>query len=306
MFLAHVLGFVLLTTASVASSVSMNFQKLAQYQTEYTDPRSRQLKHPVPLTSYVWTRPLFIVALILSAAASILDLIALAWLPATVIGVFGSLSIIINLCVTHVILFEKPSKEEYSAICFVVIGCLLAMSTTSTNNTIQLPPQLLERPQSYIYIVFNWIVFILIAAVLENGTVSSLLAQLGYPLIGGAIGAQNVCMGKYIAYTVKTSLEVGHLTVRADVLTAVVLLCISSVVMHVIWLNKGLKKYDAYYCIIVYQTAWFIFTILTGIIVYDDMVHADLWTYSVFVTGISSAVFGVWKISSLYLKQNAG
>ena len=48
MFLAHVLGFVLLTTASVASSVSMNFQKLAQYQTEYTDPRSRQLKHPVP------------------------------------------------------------------------------------------------------------------------------------------------------------------------------------------------------------------------------------------------------------------
>ena len=42
MFVAQLIGFTLLFIASVSSSISMNFQKLAQYQTDYEDPRSRQ------------------------------------------------------------------------------------------------------------------------------------------------------------------------------------------------------------------------------------------------------------------------
>lgn len=300
----QIFGFVLLMTASVSSSISMNFQKLAQYQTHYIDPRSRQRQRPTPLNTSVFVRPLFIVAMVLSAAASVLDLLALAWLPTAVIGVFGSLSIIINLCVTQIILFERPTKEEYIAIAFVVIGCLLAITTTSEQMSPLTPPQLLERTGSCLFIVINWIVFIGSSVIMDNMTLPRWITRSGFPFIGGAIGAQNVCMGKYIAYATTDAIKVGQLTVRADVLTAVVLLCISSMVVHIVWLNRGLKKDDAYFCIIVYQTAWFIFTTLSGIIVYDNMATLEMMSCVFFVVGIASAVYGVWKISTL--KQNAG
>lgn len=300
MFIVQLVGFILLSTASVASSISMNFQKLAQYQTDYVDPRLRLHKRPQALKTSVFGRPLFIVALILSAAASICDFIALAWLPTAVIGIFGSLSIIINLCVTRIILFEQPSKEEYVAIAFVVLGCLLAISTTSASTTDLTPPQMLERPSSCIFIVLNWIVFLLFSVVLDNMSLPPWLNHIGYPFIGGAIGAQNVCMGKYVAYAVTSAHETGHLTVRPDVLISVIGLCITSVIVHIVWLNKGLQKYDAYYCIIVYQTAWFVFTTLSGIVVYDNMANLDAITCLFFAIGISSAVFGVWKISYIH------
>jgi len=309
MFIAQFFGLFLLTTASVSSSISMNFQKLAQHQTNYLDPRLRQQQRHSPLTSSVFGRPLFVIALVLSAAASVCDFIALAWLPTAVIGIFGSLSIIINLCVTQIVLFEKPSKEEYIAIAYVVIGCLLAISTTSENKSTLTPPQMLERPTSCIFIATNWMLFILCSAVLENVTLSPWLNQIGYPFIGGAIGAQNVCMGKYIAYTVTSAHELGHLTVRPDVLVSVVGLCIGSVVLHIVWLNKGLEKHEAYYCIIVYQTAWFVFTTLSGIVVYDNMAKITLVSWMFFTVGIGSAIYGVWNISLLNsnkLKQIEG
>lgn len=303
MVVAQLVGFVLLLTASVSSSISMNFQKLAQYETKYADPRNRLLKRDVPLKTPVCLRPLFCVALVLSAAASMLDFVALAWLPTAIIGVFGSLSIIINLCVTRIILFETPSREECRVILYVIVGCLLAIASTSENVSELTPPQLLERPLSCVYIVLNWVVFVLASVVLEHVTITPWISQVGFPFIGGALGAQNVCMGKYIAYAIVSAHEAGELTVRVDVLMATLLLCVASVIVHIVWLNKGLEKYDAYYCIIVYQSAWFIFTTLSGIIVYDNMATVTSVGWLFFTVGIISIIFGVWKVSVLHLNK---
>lgn len=303
MIVTQLFGFLLLLAASVSSSVSMNFQKLAQYETEYEDPRNRLRKRNVPLSTPVCFRPLFCVALLLSAAASMLDFVALAWLPTAVIGVFGSLSIIINLCVTRVILFETPSKAECKAILYVIVGCLLAIASTSENLSELTPPQLLERPLSCVYIVFNWVLFVLASVVLEHFPITPWISQVGFPFIGGALGAQNVCMGKYIAHAIVSGHEAGVLTVRVDVLIATVLLCVASVIVHIIWLNKGLKKYDAYYCIIVYQSAWFIFTTLSGIVVYNNMATVTAVGWFFFSIGIATIVFGVWNVSVLHLNK---
>ena len=125
------------------------------------------------------------------------------------------------------------------------------------------------------------------------------IERVGFPFIGGALGAQNVCMGKYMAYAASTA-QNGHLTVRTDVLISTISLCAASVLIHIVWLNEGLKKYDAYYCIIVYQTAWFIFTTLSGIIVYDNIAQLDTIATMVFVAGVVTAAYGVRKISILH------
>jgi hypothetical protein len=299
MFLLQVVGYLFLLVASISSSVSMNFQKLAANEIVFEDPRTKQKKRATPLNTPVYVRPLFVVAIFLSAAASTLDFLALTWLPPATIGVFGSMSIIINLAVTRVILFEKPNPKDWVPIAYVVIGCMLAISMTPEDTSNMTPPQLLERPQSCIYIVANWVIFISCSLVLKHVNMPDWLEKIGYPFIGGALGAQNVCMGKYMAYAVST-IQDGHFTVRTDVFIATLLLCVASVVVHIIWLNKGLEKYDAYYCIIVYQTAWFMFTTLSGIVVYDNIAYLDTFSSIVFAIGVATAGYGVQRISKIH------
>lgn len=299
MLLLQIVGYLFLFIASISSSVSMNFQKLAANQTDYYDPRTKQRKRRVRLKSAVYCRPLFVIAIILSAAASTLDFLALTWLPPATIGVFGSMSIIINLAVTRIILFEKPKPKEWVPIAYVIIGCMMSISVTPEDSANRTPPQLIERPISSAYIIVNWILFISAALALTHLTLPDWIQRIGFPFIGGALGAQNVCMGKYMAFAVST-IQDGQLTVRADVFASTILLCIASVLIHIVWLNKGLEKYDAYYCIIVYQTAWFIFTTLSGIIVYDNIAQLDTFATLVFVLGVVTAAYGVRRISILH------
>ena len=104
-------------------------------------------------------------------------------------------------------------------------------------------------------------------------------------------------MGKYIAYAISNAMEEHRLTVRYDVLVAAILLCASSVVVHIAWLNRAFAKYDASYCILVYQTAWFLFTILSGIVVYDNMATLNGIQQACFYVGCFLAAWGVWRVS---------
>jgi hypothetical protein len=302
MFIFQIVGYVILCIASISSSVSMNFQKLAQHETDYHDPRTRLRPRKKKLKSMVCSRPLFIIALFLSAAASTLDFLALTWLPSITIGVFGSMSIIINLLVTRVILFEVPQKKEWLAIGLVIAGCLLSISVTPEGNSIKkTPPQLIERPQSLAYILLNWIVFITFSQILEyKKDLPQIIKKIGFPFIGGALGAQNVCMGKFIAYALSTLHSTGSLPCRLDVLVSVISLCTASIILHIVWLNKGLAVHDAYYCIIVYQTAWFMFTTLSGIVVYDNMAELSGVSNVIFILGFLTAAYGVWRVSKLH------
>ena len=297
MILVQVIGYTLLLAASISSSVSMNFQKLAQHELNYVDPRTRLRKRAQPLQSSVFRSPLFIIAIFLSFAASTLDFLALTWLPPLTVGIFGAVSIIINLMVSKVILFEQPDSKEWFSISCVILGCILAISSKVSAEPDTSPVKLLERTSSCVYIVLNWVVWQLCSVALEHMELPHVLQRFGYPFIAGALGAQNVCMGKYIAFAVAQWVKYGHLTVRVDVLISVVSLCIASVVVHIIWLNRGLAKHDAYYCIMVYQSTWFLFTTLTGIVVYDNMATLTPFSQFLFILGCLLAMFGVWKVS---------
>ena len=293
-------GYILLLAASISSSVSMNFQKLAQHEIHYRDPRTRLQKRISPLTTPVYCRPLFLIAICLSFCASTLDFLALTWLPPLTVGIFGAVSIIVNLVVSKVILFEQPDSKEWCAIVCVVSGCLLAILSKVTGENDVPPPELIERFSSCAYSVGTWTVCELCYVLLKRDVLPRTVQRFGYPFIAGALGAQNVCMGKYVAWAVADSVQKGHLTVRVDDLVAVIALCVTSVVVHVAWLNEGLAKYDAYYCILVYQAAWFFFTTLTGIVVYDNMAMLTLTSQLTFLFGCFMAMFGVWKISTVH------
>jgi len=300
MLLFELLGYSFLLAATIASSVSMNFQKLAQHETHYHDPRTRARKRSSTLSSSVFCRPLFIVALCLSFAAATLDFLALTWLPPATVGIFGCIAIGVNLIVTKIILFETPRKREWYSIGAILIGSIMAILVKVDNEPLETPAQLIGRTSSCVYIAMQWIVFISASIVFDHVAMPTWIEQFGFPFIAGAIGSQNVCMGKYIAYAASSALQHGHLMVRIDVLVSTVLLCAASIMLHVVWLNRGLEKYDAYVCVIVYQTSWFLFTTLSGIVVYDNMARLGTLSQFVFTVGCGLAIYGVWNISVIH------
>ena len=105
-------------------------------------------------------------------------------------------------------------------------------------------------------------------------------------------------MGKYIAYAFAGYQD--GLPVRIDNFVCVLLLCVASILVHIAWLNKGFAVEDAYFCIIVYQTAWFIFTTLSGIVVYDNISQLDTFSQCLFGIGVVTAAFGVFKVTKLH------
>ena len=306
MIATALIGFFLLILAAVSSSLSMNFQKLAQNQTKYYDPRSCKHKRKRELVSTVCLRPLFLVALILSATASVLDFVALAFLRTSVVGVSSTLAIVINLFVTRIVLFESPEKSEIIAILFIFLGCTIALVSSASGETSDLtPPELLGRLKSSVFIVFNWVAFISISVVLDHCTSLPKWAhQSGFPVIAGGLGSQLPVFGKYIAFAVTEYIEKGRLTVRPDNLIAAICLCVASIVVHIIWLNKGLKILKAYYCILIYQSIWCLFTILSGIVVYDNnkFLSAEKWVF--FVVGVSTSIFGVVTLARTHADTN--
>lgn len=304
MIATALIGFVLLFLAATSSSLSMNFQKLAQNQTDYHDPRTCKQKRKIPMASTVYLRPIFLIAIVLSASASVLDFVALAFLPTSVVGVFSILAIVINLMVTRIVLFESPKKKEIYPILFILVGCLISITSTSETKSEMTPPELVGRVKSSVFIVFNWVVFITGSVVLDHcDKLPEWVRQVGFPFIAGGLGAQNVCMGKYIAYAVTGYIEKNRLVVRPDCLVCAICLCVASIVVHVNWLNRGLKKFHAYYCILIYQTTWCLMTIICGIIVYDNNsgLSPEKWLF--FVVGIITSIFGVVTLSKMHAEN---
>ena len=61
----NIVGVFLVFVASTASSVGMNFQKLAHRQTDYEDPRTCKKLRTQPRTDNIYIRPYMLLGFIL-------------------------------------------------------------------------------------------------------------------------------------------------------------------------------------------------------------------------------------------------
>ena len=107
----------------------MNFQKIAQQQTHWHDPRARQNPRETPLTTWVYLRPYFLVAMCLSACGALCDFLALVWVSPTTVGLMGCVSVLVNRCVSAVLLYESISRYEFALFVVVFVGCCVAIAS---------------------------------------------------------------------------------------------------------------------------------------------------------------------------------
>ena len=108
----NIAGIFLVFVASTASSVGMNFQKLAHRQTDYEDPRTCKILRTKPREDSIYIRPYMILGFILSLCAMVCDSAALLFIGTTMIGILGCMSIPINVFVSRFLLHETIKSSE--------------------------------------------------------------------------------------------------------------------------------------------------------------------------------------------------
>lgn len=287
-------GVFLVFLASTASSVGMNFQKMAHRQTDYEDPRTCNKLRQEKRTDDVYLRPYMILGFILSICAMVCDSGALIFIGTTAIGILGTMSIPINVVVSRFLLYEKIKSEEKWFILTITVGCVLCLFTATSHEPIE-TFQRFARWDTAQFIICLWALAatLYLASVLVNSMRYQLIAL---SVVSGIMGSQFVTMGKYlldmtwllaVEYPLPPTLQIIGVSI-----IAVIALC-----LQVIFLNKALEKFNATHAVAIFQCTWCILNVTQGIIIFGDMSSASGLEFGIFACGFVITVGGVIGLS---------
>lgn len=118
--------------------------------------------------------------------------------------------------------------------------------------------------------------------------------RFGYACISGITGAQSVMFAKAIAVTFVN----GEWEYFMKPLTYVILvgLC-CSVYLQLKWSNKALQHFDALYVVPVFQAFWIGFSIISGMIVYQESEKLTWLQLGLFSVGVVITMSGIYILS---------
>jgi uncharacterized membrane protein len=118
--------------------------------------------------------------------------------------------------------------------------------------------------------------------------------RFGYACISGVTGAQSVMFAKAIAVTVVN----GEWEYFQKPLTYVILVGLgTSVYLQLKWSNKALQHFDALYVVPVFQAFWIGFSIISGMIVYQESQKLSWLQLGLFSVGVMITMSGIYILS---------
>lgn len=287
-------GVFLVFLASTASSVGMNFQKLAHRQTDYEDPRTCNKLRKEKREDSVYFRPYMILGFILSICAMVCDSGALIFIGTTAIGILGTMSIPINVIVSRFLLYERIKSSEKWFILIITIGCLMCLFTAQTHEPIE-TFQRFSRWDTAQFIISLWGLasFLYLLCHLIDSMRYQLIAL---SVISGIMGSQFVTMGKYLL-DMTWLLAVQYPLPPVLQIIGVSLIAFMSLILQVVFLNKALEKFNATHAVAIFQCTWCILNVTQGIVIFGDMVSATPLEFGIFMCGFLITVGGVVGLS---------
>jgi len=290
----NLIGIFLVFVASTASSVGMNFQKLAHRQTDYNDPRTCRVIRQEKRIDNVYTRPYMVLGFVLSICAMVCDSMALLFIGTTMIGILGCMSIPINVFVSRFLLFEEIQTKEKYFILLITLGCVACVFTAQTHAPIE-TFQRFAKIETAIFICIMWT----LAGIMY--LLCHLVDKIQYQLvslavISGIMGSQFVTMGKYLLdmiWLLQSNMPLPP-TMQIVGVSGIALLALP---LQVIFLNRALEKFNATHAVAIFQCTWCVLNVTQGIIIFGDMASVSTAEYIIFMSGFGMAVIGVISLS---------
>ena len=290
----NIAGVFLVFVASTASSVGMNFQKLAHRQTDYEDPRACKKLRTRPRTDSVYARPYMILGFILSLCAMVCDSAALLFIGTTTIGILGCMSIPINVFVSRFLLYEHIKTSEKWYILLITLGCIACLFTAQSHEPIETFERF-ARWDTAQFIILIWC-FALFLNILSE-LIDKLQFQLvALSVISGIMGAQFVSMGKYLLDMIWL-LQMDMPLPPTLQIIGVSCLAVMALILQILFLNKALEKFNATHAVAIFQCTWCILNVTQGIIIFGDMENASTIQFIIFMSGFIFTIIGINALS---------
>jgi len=297
-----IIAVAIAVSASTISNFGLNLQKLALNHRNAGKPRA--------LVSLLWT--LGFVGLV---GGALCDFAALGFGAQSIVAPLGAWTLVSNVVIAPFFLGEKISVRDLASTGLIVAGCALSVAMASHKDEVYSAFELFDlyaQPRFAIY--FSAVVAVLVAFLFLVRFAERLESRYGgrspefmrwfhfhrfaYAAMSGVAGAQSVLFAKTVVELLTGSIVNHDRVFFAYWQTYPVLLGLTaSLTLQVYWMQSGLARYDALYCVPVFQAVWILTGVVGGGVFYQEFDGFSLLSWVLFPVGILLCVAGVFFLS---------
>ena len=293
-------GVVSAVFGSIILNFGLNIQKLAFVKLARLPPAKRVK---------VYCFPLWIFGFIVFAIGNAGDAIGLAFTAQSIITPIGSVSLVSNLVFAWLLVGESLDRVTVSATLLIVLGVVMIVASGDqrcTNFTLE---ALMSRFRQSAFLTFAslhalglgaMIIFLYYQEkIIENDGVvavtgkSRSLMRLAYPVAGSFCAAWTVLLMKSFGELLKRSWRSGSsefLKIESWLITIGMFL---SFPMQLIYLQKGLSRFESMYIIPVFTSSWTVSSIAMGGVFWGAFKDFLGWQITLFSFGVLCIICGV-------------
>ncbi|OWZ08750.1 hypothetical protein PHMEG_00018654 [Phytophthora megakarya] len=299
-------GVILAIVGSICTNMGVNLQK-------FSFMREAKGRSVGDKRGY-FRQPLWVIGLLLVVGGSVLDFVALGFLPQSLATPVGGSTMVANVVFASLFLKEKFTKSDAIGTTLVLLGIIIVATFAEKESgcyTVHELVALYREPLFSMYAVLigvSCLILVLLVRKMERvlkekGRSSpeykrfAKLHSVSYPALSGIFGAQSVLFAKSTAELMKTTLEgdIQFVNFGAYAITFSMLAC---VFLQIHWLAHGLQKFDAVFVVPVFQCFFISVSIFGGGIYFKEFAHMKPLALIMFSVGAIVTISGVVKLAS--------
>jgi len=299
--ISWVIAISLAILAAISNNLGVNFQKLAWTQKQRNEKRSKyRLMWGIGMAGII--------------LASVFDFVALAFGPQSVIAPLGSLTMVLNGCIAPFMHGEKLRRKIIWTTCIIVIGCIMAVATASHDNVICSVDGIFGYFDSVTFLGYALVIIFLAGGaitfirraekVLKVYGVDSekyerifKFHRVSYAFLAGLFGAQSVVFARALGQLAVSSTYGGVIFLARWQTYLLLIALISMIVIQMIYLNKGLSRFESSYNVPVFTGTFIVGTAVSGGVVYGEFSAFSQLQAVLFPLGVSLCVLGVFALA---------
>ncbi|KAF1772976.1 Magnesium transporter NIPA [Phytophthora cactorum] len=298
-------GVILAVVGSICTNMGVNLQK-------FSFMREAKGRTVGDKRGY-FRQPLWVIGLLLVVGGSILDFVALGFMPQSLATPVGGSTMVANVAFASLFLKEKFTKSDAIGTALVLLGIIVVAIFAEKESACYTVHELIALYREPLFAVYatlmcvSCLILFLLTRKMENtlkhkGRTSPeymrfrKLHPVSYPALSGIFGAQSVLFAKSMAELMKTTIEGDNQFVTFGPY-AITFSMLSCVFLQIHWLAHGLQKFDAVFVVPVFQCFFISVSIFGGGVYFKEFAKMPPLALGMFSLGAVITISGVVKLA---------
>ncbi|CEG37865.1 hypothetical protein L917_09847 [Plasmopara halstedii] len=258
-------------------------------------------------------QPFWVIGLLLVIGGSILDFVALGFLPQSLATPVGGSTMVANVVFASMFLKEKFTRSDAIGTTLVLLGIIIVATFAEKESACYTIHELVALYREPIFAVYASVITLSCSILyLLTRKMEHTLKHKGrssreykrfrkfhpvtYPALSGMFGAQSILFAKSTAELIKTTFDGDNqfVTFGAYAITLSMFVC---VFMQIHWLAHGLQTFDAVFVVPVFQCFFISISIFGGGVYFKEFAKMSSLALGMFSLGSVITISGVVKLA---------